>query len=254
MDAEKVLAAFDRELRREARPLSPGDRVEHEDRVVRYLSDGWDCVIWSGLDDDTADTEIATQISCFTTLGRPFEWKLYGYDQPADLSDRLLKAGFVPGEEETLMVAEISDLDTEVTLPDGVHLHPVTADADLDLMRSVHDRAFGTDSTDLVHALRAQLAQGTLVAFVAMAGNEPVSAARMELCPGTGFAGLWSGGTIPAWRGRGLYRALVACRARVAADHGYRYLQVDASPESRPILERLGFHPLTTTTPYTYEP
>ncbi|MGZ0234874.1 GNAT family N-acetyltransferase, partial [Streptomyces sp. CPS1] len=32
-----------------------------------------------------------------------------------------------------------------------------------------------------------------------------------------------------------------------------RYLQVDASPMSRPILERLGFLPLTTTTPYLYE-
>ncbi|HLU75640.1 MAG TPA: GNAT family N-acetyltransferase [Nonomuraea sp.] len=87
-----------------------------------------------------------------------------------------------------------------------------------------------------------------------MAGDEPVSAARMELYPGTGFAGLWSGGTVPGWRGRGLYRALVARRARLAADHGYRYLQVDASPDSRPILERLGFLPLTTTTPYTYDP
>ncbi len=74
----------------------------------------------------------------------------------------------------------------------------------------------------------------------------------MELVPGTSFAGLWGGGTVEAWRGRGLYRALVAHRARVAAAHGYRYLQVDASPMSRPILERLGFHALTTTTPYLH--
>jgi len=57
---------------------------------------------------------------------------------------------------------------------------------------------------------------------------------------------------VPGWRGRGVYRALVAHRARVAAERGYRYLQVDASDESRPILERLGFHPLTTTTPYVH--
>jgi GNAT superfamily N-acetyltransferase len=74
----------------------------------------------------------------------------------------------------------------------------------------------------------------------------------MELIPGTRFAGLWGGGTVEAWRGRGIYRALVAHRARIAADRGYRYLQVDASDESRPILERLGFAPLTTTTPYVH--
>ena len=77
-------------------------------------------------------------------------------------------------------------------------------------------------------------------------------AARMELLPGTRFAGLWGGGTVENWRGRGVYRALVAHRARVAADRGYRYVQVDALARSRPILARLGFEPLTTTTPHEY--
>ena len=41
---------------------------------------------------------------------------------------------------------------------------------------------------------------------------------------------------------------------RLAAARGYRYLQVDASPDSRPILERLGFIRLARTTPYVWEP
>jgi GNAT superfamily N-acetyltransferase len=71
----------------------------------------------------------------------------------------------------------------------------------------------------------------------------------MEFHRGTEFASLWGGGTVRAFRGRGIYRALVAHRARLAAERGFRYLQVDASAESRPILERLGFVQLTTTTP-----
>lgn len=39
-------------------------------------------------------------------------------------------------------------------------------------------------------------------------------------------------------------------RARIAAELGYRYLQVDATDQSRPILQRLGFAALSTTTPY----
>ena len=35
---------------------------------------------------------------------------------------------------------------------------------------------------------------------------------------------------------------------------GVHYLQVDASEASRPILERLGFTPITTTTPYIWTP
>ncbi len=56
-----------------------------------------------------------------------------------------------------------------------------------------------------------------------------MSSARLELTPGGDFAGLWGGGTVPEWRGRGLYRALVAHRARIAAERGYRHLLVDAS-------------------------
>ena len=59
---------------------------------------------------------------------------------------------------------------------------------------------------------------------------------------------------LPAWRGRGIYRALVARRAQLAAERGRRYIEVDASDDSRPILERLGFVPVTTTTPYIWSP
>jgi len=57
-----------------------------------------------------------------------------------------------------------------------------------------------------------------------------------------------------AWRGRGIYRALVAYRTRLAAARGYRYLYVDAAPDSQPILARLGFTRLARTTPYVWDP
>jgi hypothetical protein len=49
-----------------------------------------------------------------------------------------------------------------------------------------------------------------------------------------------------------VFRSLVAYRAALASARGVRYLQVDASPESRPILERLGFTELATTTPFLH--
>jgi GNAT superfamily N-acetyltransferase len=81
-----------------------------------------------------------------------------------------------------------------------------------------------------------------------------VCAGWVRFPSGTEFATLWGGSTLPAWRGRGIYRALVAHRARLAAECGCRYLEVDASDDSRPILERLGFVAVTTTTPYVWSP
>jgi hypothetical protein len=74
----------------------------------------------------------------------------------------------------------------------------------------------------------------------------------VEFHLGTDFASLWGGGTVAAWRGRGVYRCVVAHRAAAAAARGFRYLQVDASADSQPILRRLGFVELATTTPFTH--
>ncbi|MFD0313098.1 GNAT family N-acetyltransferase [Streptomyces flavalbus] len=260
-DTAAVLARYDREMRESARPDGPGARVERAGRVVRQVAPahGWNGVLWSGLDPHSADADvdavIAEQVARYTALGHGFEWKLYGHDRPAGLARRLRAAGFTPEPAETLLVAETGDVPLDAEPPAGVRVVAVADAAGVDLVTRVHERAFGTDGAALRQQMLDRLAADPegLLAVVALAGDEPVSAARMELVPGTPFAGLWGGGTVEGWRGRGLYRALVAHRARIAADRGYRYLQVDASDQSRPVLERLGFVPLTTTTPYVYE-
>ncbi|MFJ9562390.1 GNAT family N-acetyltransferase [Streptomyces fuscichromogenes] len=254
MDHQAVLALYDRDMREGARPDGPGARIERTGAVVRQVADaeGWNGVLWSDLDAATADRAIAEQLGFFAAHGREFEWKLYGHDLPSDLGDRLTAAGFQAEPEETLMVGEVARLSLDAGLPDGVRVLPATDRAGVELVVDVHEKAFGTDGSRLRHRLLARLAEqpDNVVAMVALAGDEPVSAARVELVPGSRFAGLWGGGTVAGWRGRGVYRALVAHRAGIAAAHGCRYLQVDASPMSRPILERLGFHALSTTTPY----
>ncbi len=71
--------------------------------------------------------------------------------------------------------------------------------------------------------------------LVAEAGDTVVCAAWVRFRSATEFATLWGGATLPRWRGRGIYRALVAHRASLAAERGRRYLEVDASDDSRPI-------------------
>ncbi|MER6948394.1 GNAT family N-acetyltransferase [Nonomuraea sp. NPDC000554] len=249
MNRDEVLAAFDRQVR-----AGQGERAG---RVVRAAAEGgWNGVLWSDLDESTADAAIAEQVRHFTSLNRAFEWKLYAHDRPDDLAKRLLAAGFTAEPEESLMVARVGDVPTDARPPEGVHLRPVEDEAGVDLLMDAHDRAFGESAPGLREELLARLAERpeSLAAVVAMAGDVPVSGARVELEPSVDFAGLWGGGTVAAWRGRGVYRALIAYRARIAAERGYRYLQVDASSESRPILLRLGFAQLTTTTPYMYRP
>ncbi|GAA5021027.1 GNAT family N-acetyltransferase [Actinopolymorpha pittospori] len=257
VDSGVVLACFDQQMRRDAPPDGPGARVERADDVVRQVGGdaGWNGVLWSELDADTADAAIAAQVRHFRELGQEFEWKLYSHDRPVDLAERLRRAGFAAEPPETLMVAEVAALTTEVELPDGVDLRLITDPEAVDLVVDVHEQAFGEDGSRFRDSIRAQLAEqpDRVAVVLAVAGDVPVCAARMEMPPGTDFASLWGGGTLPTWRGRGIYRATVALRARIAAERGYRYLQVDASDQSQPILGRLGFVALSTTTPYVYE-
>ena len=256
-DSQGLLAEFDRRMRQEARPDGPGAVVERVGGVVRQSSAGgsWNAVLWSDLDEAGADAAIAEQVAHYTALGQDFEWKLYAHDRPADLGARLLAAGFTAEPQEALMIAPVAEQPTVVVLPEGVELRPVTGAAEVELLAQVHDSAFGEGRERIRERLLHQLAESpdTVSAVLAMAGEQPVCAARMELYPGTGFAGLWGGGTVAEWRGRGIYRALVAHRARIAAEAGYRYLQVDASDDSRPILARLGFVRVGSTTPYHYQ-
>ncbi len=257
-----AVAAYNRQVRQSTASDGTGATFEVDGPVIRRLGppgqDG-SGVFWSDLDAGNADAVIAEQVALIGARGEKFEWKLYDYDQPPDLAERLLSAGFEPEDPESFMVAEIAEVTqalSSANLPEGVTVVRVTDAAGVALMAQVEQQAFGHDKSEVREGILAQLeATPDQVALVlAMAGDVPVCAARIEYVPGTQFAGLWGGGTVKEWRGRGIYRALVRYRAELAAERGYAYLTVDASEDSRPILERIGFTRLAVTTPYIWTP
>lgn len=257
MDERAALAAFDEQLRRNLRLSVAGGRFERDGRVLRCVGgtpDNWSGIDWSDLDETNADEIIAAQVRYFAELGRRFEWKYYTHDRPADLPDRLRRAGLVPEPEEALMVADIAYVPTDLLPPEGVRLVPVTDADGVALLVRVHEEVFDDDFTAYGAAMLNQLKRDEVVPVLAMAADVPVCGARIDFHEGTEFASLWGGGTLKPWRGKGIYGSMVAYRARLAAARGFRYLRVDAMPPSEPILARLGFVRLSTTVPYVFTP
>lgn len=278
MTPAEILARFDAEMRIDP-PPRPGVQYERVGNVVRGFGT-WHAVVFARLTSANADAAIAEQVAFFhaiaNTVGsrgaepaaaanaggpgaRAIEWKVYGHDTPADLGSRLSAVGFEPDEPETLMVLDLAappragdagaELSEATATPLGIDIRRVTGAAGLADLIAAGSAAFGRSEAEQMarigRELSARLGDPALSLHLAYAAGRPVAGARLECPPGRSFAGLWGGGTIPEYRGRGIYRALVQTRAQEARRRGYRYLRVDARETSRPILERLGFVSLT---------
>ena len=208
-----------------------------------------------GLDGPELDALIAQQVDFFAARGERFEWKHHSHDLPADLPQRLSAAGFVAQERETVLIGAAAPLASPAPdLPDGVRIRRTTDAADFAAIEALNGVVWGTELGWLADMLAEESVNEHFGVWVAEAGGQVVSAAWLRGVPGTDFAGLWGGATLAEYRGRGIYKALVGVRAAVALELGHPYLQVDASEDSRPILQRLGFVAVTHTTPYVWEP
>ncbi len=262
LDPLRLRDAYDAQLRTWMPDrLPPGATVVQDGPVLRQSGlDDRGFVTYTSvaeLEPAELDALIAGQRDVFAAQGLAVEWKLHGHDRPADLADRLRAAGFEPEEQETVLIGLAAPLaDPDPPLPVQVQLREVTERVDLDRIAEMESEVWASDRSFLATALERELAAdpaGTTVVLVADThSGQVVSAGWIRYVRGTEFATIWGGSTLPAWRGKGIYQALVRYRAHLALERGFSMLQVDASDDSRPILQRCGFVAVTTTTPYVH--
>ena len=257
--SQEYLEAYDRQLRTDAEtPSAIAVRRLGPLRLVTFAA-GRGFVTYQDLGGaDTATIagwvgEALAHYSADAAITR-VEWKTRGHDRAPGLHDALVAGGFVPGEPESIMIGEAWRLAADVALPDEVGLRQVRSEPDVRAMCAMQAEVFGDpDAGDAADAVLRRLAAGDgMQLWVAEAGGQIVSAGRLEPVAGTEFAGIWGGATRPQWRGRGIYRALTAARARSALALGKRLMHSDSTEFSRPILERAGLVKVSMTTPYMW--
>jgi len=262
MELQAILDWYDRDQRRDA--VNPGARREATSAVIRHvaLHEPLSYITYSSVTVLTADDAIQEQIDYFAKLGHSFEWTAYSHDSPTDLKSRLLRHGFEPEEPETILVLELESMGPAL-FPRVTHeIRRIREVADLADVVSVNVAAKGAkaDWDWHAHSLAARLKRelqeipDRLSVYVAYCDGVPASSGWIRFDPASPFASLWGGSTLPEFRKRGLYTALVATRAQEARERGARFLTVDAQSLSRPILEKLGFRVLTVATPMVWRP
>ena len=260
-DRARLLAAYDQQLRTDAETVSATAVATLGPLRLATFAGGRGFVTYRDLGGAGADevrrlvTAALARFQADAQIDR-VEWKTRGHDKAPGLHEVLVDSGFVAKEPESIMIGEAGRLAVDVRLPEGVTLRRVTERADVRAMSVMSAEVFedpvGEADANADALLRRLSCDDGMELWVAEADAQIVSAGRLEPVSGTNFAGIWGGATRPQWRGRGIYRALTAARARSALRMGKDLINSDSTEYSRPILERSGLVKVSTTTPYQW--
>lgn len=259
--SEDLLAAYDAQLRASAETAHALTTHSYGPLRLAVFPGGQGFVSYADLGDaDAAQIELLIDAALIHFRDQDgitsVEWKTRGHDRAPGLQEALEKRGFIADETESIMIGEAALLAREVAIPDGIRIRRASTEVDVWAMEEMQGLVFD-DPHWRVRAettFRRIQEDDEVELWIAEHDGRVISAGRLEPVAGTEFAGLWGGATLEPWRGRGIYRALTAERARAALARGKRYLNSDSTEFSRPILERAGLVTVSTTTPYVWTP
>ena len=252
MNKSQIIELYDQDQRINVE--YPDSQREVTADVVRHINTsgpGEGTIIYSQLGEGNVEESIREQVAYFEGIGQGFEWKVYSHDKPSDLKERLGSHGFVVEEQEAIMVLDLEEsprILMQPVLPNVRRiLHPEKISDVMAVQQQVWDEDFSWLGQYLEGALRNYPEQMSV--YVAYVDEKPASAAWTYFPKHSQFASLWGGSTLSGFRKMGLYTALLAVRAQEAKAREVRFLTVDASDMSRPILEKFGFERIAYSYP-----
>ena len=188
---------------------------------------------------------VAEVEAAFREAGLPFVWELDDGTEPADLGTRLGELGYRLSEDLAGLALDlVSPAGRALQArpdPPGVTVEDALGSfAAFAAAESVAREAFGGGPPPELAAQRyADALAGRRRGFLAQVDGEPAGAGWAVTLPGGTH--LNGGAVRPRFQGRGVYGAVLAARARAAAEQRSPGLTTLARHTSEPILCRLGF-------------
>ena len=220
--------------------------------VVRYTprdpnADGIVC--FARIAESKLDDQIALHVAYFQNLDLDFEWKVYDFDRPECIRERLRDRGFEEGAAQSLMVYDLSHFQSKHNEIQGeVEIRRIENAKDIEDVVIVQESARRNRSYSWLFAqLEAALNHSAI--FCAYCDGTAVGTGWISYPKGSKFAEIHGGAVVPEFGGRRIYSRLLEARMENAVSRGLRFLAVDAGPMSQPILEGKAFVRLAGTYP-----
>lgn len=206
---------------------------------------------WVRCRTEEADEVIDEVTSLARERGLPLMWVLDPGTEPANFPELLAALGVWPDPHAPESAVMVLPIDGRFDAPPvaGIELHDGLAD--LEAFRhvdAVNAEAFAGRvvsgdpgyTAQLERRRRNQIAAGNRRVILATLDGEPAGSSGLSLYPPEGA--IVNGGAVRLrFRGRGIYRAMVAARLEMAREARVAGLSVWGGPMSAPILARLGF-------------
>ena len=215
--------------------------------------------------DAAADRAIEEAIALFG--GTPFLWWLGSADTPADLGERLNRAGVGYLDDFPGMAMDLEDLADPADAPGPPDLD-ITAVLDPAAMAAFHsvlvqgfpedfvdagvDAAIGESSVRIAIETDYREPNGLPTRWLGTVGGRPVTTTRLHTA--AGVAGIYAVVTAADDRRRGYGEAITRHVLQVARDHGFRIATLQASAVGRGVYERIGFRTLRMYRLHEWQP
>jgi hypothetical protein len=250
--ATELRSLYDQAMRRESHVA--GCTREFANETARYttLTGSLRYILWHEFDAERIAEIVAREMRDARDKAKVLIWKVYEHDTPcAPLRKQLIAHGFEENDPSSLMVAPAElILKNAQQHPTTLTIRELQTPESMDAYLNIWNHVWPDEpNARYVGDYRAILQRGdpNVVFFAAFApDDEPISSGYMFHHVGARFALLCGGTTKAAWRGQRVYTSLVAQRAKCAMDRGAEFLSVEASSESLPILQKLGFVAIST--------
>jgi GNAT superfamily N-acetyltransferase len=221
-------------------PLVPGNDRVVTDRYVIWFGPGqdppWNVAQRFRFEVDELDEVIDEIHEHVRAHGRTAcSWEVGSSATPPGLVDLLLQRGLYDDPHNPLHIGMALSGELAGPPPAGIEVRRVRSQEDELVNARIGAIAFEEDEV----VPKPYDPDSPIVSYLAFIDGVPVGRATGTFSE-YGVT-LFGGSTLPEWRGRGVYKALVHARLRDAAERGSPVAVTQAGQMSRPILEKLGF-------------
>lgn len=192
------------------------------------------------------ERHIASTLWHFRELGLPFMWAIAPDDQPAELPQKLLSAGF----EEGWSAAMALDLDQLHPAPPspGLTIEPVRNTEDLQVFARTLNAGDFQETDSIAEAIpgllrpsfSSQAQEADLRCFLGYLDGSPVATSARLLSHG--LVGIWGVATVPEARRRGFGASMTTVALADGRELGYDVAGLIATRMGEPVYRRLGFN------------